>query len=86
MRAFEYSQCLRGNVAVSPAFCPATRISRTSAGHDRRSGFPGEVSITKSGHDRWRPTDVTDETGSYRFTLLPPGTYRVSFALPVSKP
>ena len=27
-------------------------------------------------------TGVTDETGSYRFTLLPPGTYRVSFALP----
>jgi Carboxypeptidase regulatory-like domain len=25
---------------------------------------------------------VTDETGSYRFTLLPPGTYRVTFALP----
>jgi hypothetical protein len=26
--------------------------------------------------------EVTDETGQYRFTLLPPGTYRVSFALP----
>src|SRR5438552_1500794 len=26
--------------------------------------------------------EVTDETGAYRFTLLPPGTYRVSFALP----
>src|SRR5262245_7830502 len=26
--------------------------------------------------------EVTDETGAYRFTLLPPGTYRVTFALP----
>jgi hypothetical protein len=26
--------------------------------------------------------EVTDETGQFRFTLLPPGTYRVSFALP----
>ena len=26
-------------------------------------------------------TAVTDETGRYRFTLLPTGTYRVSFSL-----
>ena len=25
--------------------------------------------------------EITDETGAYRFTLLPPGTYRVSFGL-----
>src|SRR5579871_2451677 len=44
---------------------------------------PGvEVTISSPAMIGGSRKDVTDETGSYRFTLLAPGTYRVSFALP----
>jgi hypothetical protein len=45
--------------------------------------IPGvEVSITSSAMIGGARSAPTDETGNYRFTLLSPGTYRVSFALP----
>lgn len=44
--------------------------------------IPGvEVTITSPAMIGGARTSVTDEQGSFRFTLLPPGTYRVSFAL-----
>src|SRR5215510_13021492 len=44
--------------------------------------IPGvEVSISSPAMIGGARTSVTDEQGSYRFTLLSPGTYRVSFAL-----
>jgi len=45
--------------------------------------IPGvEVTITSPAMIGGTRTAPTDETGSYRFTLLRPGTYRVSFGLP----
>ncbi len=45
--------------------------------------IPGvEVSISSPAMIGGVRTSPTDETGTYRFTLLPPGTYRVTFALP----
>jgi hypothetical protein len=45
--------------------------------------IPGvEVSISSPAMIGGTRSEVTDETGAYRFTLLPPGTYRVTFALP----
>ena len=45
--------------------------------------IPGvEVSITSPAMIGGARSAPTDETGSYRFTLLVAGTYRVSFALP----
>ncbi len=45
--------------------------------------IPGvEVSISSPAMIGGARTAPTDETGTYRFTLLPPGTYRVTFALP----
>src|SRR5204862_6026651 len=45
--------------------------------------IPGvEVSVASPSMIGGARKEVTDETGTYRFLLLPPGTYRVSFALP----
>ena len=45
--------------------------------------IPGvEVSITSPAMIGGARTAPTDESGSYRFTLLTPGAYRVSFSLP----
>jgi len=45
--------------------------------------IPGvEVTITSPAMIGGARSAPSDELGSYRFTLLPPGTYRVSFALP----
>jgi hypothetical protein len=45
--------------------------------------IPGvEVSISSPAMIGGARTAPTDEAGTYRFTLLPPGTYRVTFALP----
>jgi len=45
--------------------------------------IPGvEVSITSPAMIGGARTAPTDELGTYRFTLLPPGTYRVTFGLP----
>src|SRR4051794_39138704 len=44
--------------------------------------IPGEdVTITSPAMIGGARNAVTDEQGSFRFTLVPPGTYRVSFAL-----
>src|SRR5215469_15076428 len=44
--------------------------------------IPGvEVSITSPAMIGGARSAATDETGTYRFTLLPPGVYRVTFAL-----
>src|SRR5215813_11880281 len=45
--------------------------------------IPGvEVSITSPAMIGGSRAAPTDELGTYRFTLLPAGTYRVTFALP----
>ena len=45
--------------------------------------IPGvEVTVSSPAMIGGARQTVTDETGAYRFTLLPTGTYRVSFALP----
>src|SRR5581483_2398984 len=45
--------------------------------------IPGvEVTISSPAMIGGARTAPTDETGSYRFTLLVPGIYRVSFGLP----
>src|SRR5207247_4878247 len=45
--------------------------------------IPGvEVSVTSPAMIGGARNAPTDETGSYRFTLLTPGVYRVSFSLP----
>src|SRR3954471_6264288 len=45
--------------------------------------IPGvEVTISSPAMIGGTRTAPTDEQGSFRFTLLPTGTYRVSFALP----
>src|SRR5438046_10378118 len=45
--------------------------------------IPGvEVSVTSPAMIGGARTAPTGETGGYRFTLLSPGTYRVTFALP----
>jgi hypothetical protein len=45
--------------------------------------IPGvEVTISSPSMIGGARKEVTDESGMYRFTLLPPGTYRVSFSLP----
>jgi Carboxypeptidase regulatory-like domain len=44
--------------------------------------IPGvDVSVSSPAMIGGARTAITDETGSYRFTLLPSGTYRVTFAL-----
>src|SRR5690242_11226945 len=44
--------------------------------------IPGvEVTVTSPAMIGGARSAVTDEQGTFRFTLLPPGTYRVSFAL-----
>jgi hypothetical protein len=62
-----------------------TLTSNITARADDTTGavIPGvEVSISSPAMIGGARKEVTDETGTYRFTLLPPGTYRVTFALP----
>src|SRR5438874_12125314 len=65
-----YSQLLTGNI---------TARAQDSTG----AVIPGvEVSITSPAMIGGARKEITDESGTYRFTLLSPGVYRVSFALP----
>src|SRR5215471_18795113 len=67
-----------------PAF-PQSAVTGNIAGRAQDSSgalIPGvEVSITSPSMIGGARTEVTDETGGYRFTLLPAGTYSVKFAL-----
>ena len=69
--------------------CPTLGMSQTTGGITGRaqdvSGalVPGvEVTITSPAMIEGSRSALTDEQGSYRFTLLALGVYRVSFSLP----
>src|SRR5690348_11294049 len=68
-------------LASIPAFSQTGAI--TGKATDGTGGLiPGvEVSISSPAMIGGARSAPTDETGGYRFTLLPPGVYRVSFAL-----
>src|SRR5690242_8685215 len=67
-----------------PAFSQVQTGAITGRATDGSGALiPGvEVSITSPAMIGGARTAPTDELGVYRFTLLPPGTYRVSFSLP----
>jgi hypothetical protein len=67
-----------------PAYSQLLTSNITARAQDSTGGvIPGvEVSISSPALIGGVRKEITDETGSYRFTLLPPGVYRVSFALP----
>jgi hypothetical protein len=67
-----------------PAFSQTQTGAITGRAADSSGALiPGvEVSITSPAMIGGARSAPTDETGTYRFTLLPPGTYRVTFALP----
>jgi hypothetical protein len=70
---------------AAPAFSQTAQTGTiTGRAMDGSGGLiPGvEVTINSPAMIGGARNVPTDETGSYRFTLLPPGTYRVSFALP----
>src|SRR5215475_1406766 len=80
--------CLSVFIALAlfaiPAF-PQSETTGTITGRAQDSSgalVPGvEVTITSPAMIGGARMAVTDETGTYRFTLLPAGAYRVSFAL-----
>src|SRR5262245_36870140 len=67
-----------------PAFSQTLTGNITARAQDSTGAvIPGvEVSVSSPAMIGGARKEITDETGSYRFTLLPPGTYRVTFALP----
>src|SRR4051812_11727633 len=67
-----------------PAYSQLLTSNITARAQDSTGGvIPGvEVTISSPSMIGGGRTEVTDETGQFRFTLLPPGVYRVSFALP----
>src|SRR6478735_10369667 len=70
---------------AAPAFAQTQQTGTITGRATDGSGalIPGvEVSITSPAMIGGARSAPTDETGSYRFTLLAPGTYRVTFALP----
>src|SRR5262245_20375670 len=71
-------------VLSAPGYAQVQTGAITGRATDSSGGLiPGvEVSITSPAMIGGARTAPTDETGTYRFTLLPPGTYRVSFGLP----
>src|SRR6516225_1916527 len=80
--------CLSVFIAIAALAIPAFPQSETTGTITGRaqdaSGalIPGvEVRITSPAMIGGGRTAVTDETGTYRFTLLPAGAYRVTFAL-----
>jgi len=68
----------------STAFSQVLTSNITARAQDSTGGvIPGvEVTISSPAMIGGARKEITDETGTYRFTLLPPGVYRVSFALP----
>ena len=69
---------------VAPAFSQTSTGGITGRAQDASGALiPGvEVSLTSPSMIGGARTAATDEQGAYRFTLLSPGVYRVSFALP----
>src|SRR5579884_4239067 len=76
--------CLTFVLFTLPVFSQTLTSNITARAEDATGAVvPGvEVSVSSPAMIGGARKDVTDETGQYRFTLLPPGTYRVSFALP----
>jgi len=76
--------CLAIAALVLPARSQNLTSNITARAQDATGAvIPGvEVTISSPAMIGGSRKEVTDETGSYRFTLLPPGTYRVTFALP----
>src|SRR5215470_16306277 len=79
-----FSVCVALVLFALPAF-PQSQTTGTITGRAQDSSgalIPGvEVTITSPAMIGGARNVVTDETGTYRFTLLPAGAYRVSFAL-----
>src|ERR1051326_224085 len=79
-----FSVCVALALFAIPGF-PQSQTTGTITGRAQDSSgalIPGvEITITSPAMIGGARTAVTDETGTYRFTLLPAGTYRVSFAL-----
>lgn len=71
-------------VLAASSFAQAPTGAITGRATDGSGGLiPGvDVSITSPAMIGGARTAPTDEQGNYRFTLLSPGTYRVSFTLP----
>src|SRR5215467_4680854 len=67
-----------------PVFSQTLTSNITARAEDTTGAvIPGvEVSVSSPAMIGGARKEVTDETGQYRFTLLPPGTYRVTFVLP----
>src|SRR5215475_3348019 len=76
--------CVALALFAIPAF-PQSAVTGNITGRAQDSSgalIPGvEVTIASPAMIGGARTEVTDETGSYRFTLLPAGTYSVKFAL-----
>src|SRR5215831_7382277 len=79
-----FSVCVALVLFALPAF-PQSETTGTITGRAQDSSgalIPGvEVTITSPAMIGGARAAVTDETGTYRFTLLPAGAYRVTFAL-----
>src|SRR5437764_7962339 len=85
----------RGNGSVLVIMCLAIVLAAPAYSQNQSTGaitgratdtsgalIPGvEVTVTSPAMIGGARNAVTDEQGSFRFTLLSPGTYRVSFAL-----
>ncbi len=71
-------------VLAIPSFAQSPTGTITGRALDGSGGLiPGvDVSITSLAMIGGARSAPTDEQGNYRFTLLPPGVYRVSFTLP----
>src|SRR5688572_8752174 len=77
--------CLALALCASPAYSQTQTSGAITARALDTSGalIPGvEVTISSPAMIGGARNALTDEQGSYRFTELVPGTYRVSFALP----
>src|ERR1041385_8290538 len=83
-RTFTACICVALVLCAVPAFSQTLTSNITARATDTSGAMiPGvEVTISSPAMIGGARKEVTDETGTYRFTLLPPGTYRVSFALP----
>ncbi len=76
--------CLSLTLLAIPAF-PQSQTTGNITGRAMDSSgalIPGvEVSVSSPAMIGGARRAITDETGKYRFTLLPAGTYRVSFTV-----
>src|SRR5215831_10650230 len=84
-RIFRWGVSVFALVLLSlPAFSQTLTSNITARAEDSTGAVvPGvEVTVSSPAMIGGARKEVTDETGQFRFTLLPPGTYRVSFALP----